>query len=150
MTLDCAKVDAGRVRASELVSVLASSSERPRVPCDVVHQQRAMRSAIVRVRDRTERLLSSLQSTATTNDKSSSNRHERVRSRYVVGSYRASRHSYRVPDLQLDALVLDANGTNSKLDANRELVVIDELAVGELQQQAALADTYTRDASHVE
>ena len=48
-------------------------------------------------------------------------------------------HSHRVPDLQLDLLVVDCDHPSSKFDANGEVVHLLEALVGKLQQQARFA-----------
>ena len=49
---------------------------------------------------------------------------------------------YRVPNLELDLLSVDGDHARAKLDANREVVDGLEPLVGELQQQARLADAW--------
>ena len=46
----------------------------------------------------------------------------------------------RVPDLQLDGLPIDLDGPRPELDADRQVMHGLEALVGELQQQAGLAD----------
>ena len=52
---------------------------------------------------------------------------------------------HRVPDLQLDLLVADLDHACPKLHTNRQVVHGLEALVGELQQQAALADAWVDD-----
>ena len=68
--------------------------------CDVVDEQRAGSSPVVRPRNGSERLL-----------------------------------PRRVPDLQLDLLVIDGDHACAKLHTNGEVVNLLEAFVGELQQQ---------------
>lgn len=46
----------------------------------------------------------------------------------------------RIPDLQLDALLVDVQSLESEVDADGRHVVFVELVVSEPQQKAALAD----------
>ena len=55
--------------------------------------------------------------------------------------------TYRVPNLELDGLVVDGDHPGAELDADGEVMDGLEALVGELQQQARLADTCTRQAS---
>lgn len=48
-----------------------------------------------------------------------------------------------VPNLQLDVLVVDLNRAGSEFDANRQIVLLTEALVCELEEQAGLADTYS-------
>jgi hypothetical protein len=49
--------------------------------------------------------------------------------------------NYRIPDLQLDLVVLDGEGPRAELDADRQVVDGLEALVGELEQKARLADS---------
>lgn len=57
----------------------------------------------------------------------------------TAGPATPSRRPHRVPDLQLDLLVLDVDHARAELDADREVVHRLEALVRELQQQARLA-----------
>ena len=66
------------------------------------------------------------------------------------GAAAAARHTraararaHRVPNLQLDVLVVDLNRAGSEFDANRQIVLLTEALVCELEEQAGLADTYS-------
>ena len=54
-----------------------------------------------------------------------------------------SAERYRVPNLELDGLVVDGDHAGAELDADGEVMDGLEALVGELQQQARLADTCT-------
>jgi hypothetical protein len=54
---------------------------------------------------------------------------------------------YRIPDLQLDLLVFDANGSNAKLHTNSQLMVLDELLICELKKNTTLSNSYARSAT---
>lgn len=72
---------------------------------NVVHEQGTSRPAVVRARDRPERLLAG-----------------------------------RVPNLQLDLLAVDGDHPGAELDPDRQVMDRLEALVGELEQQAGLAD----------
>ena len=48
-----------------------------------------------------------------------------------------------VPNLQFDVLVVDLNRAGSEFDANRQIVLLTEALVCELEEQAGLSDTYS-------
>ena len=48
----------------------------------------------------------------------------------------------RIPDLQLDFLVIDLDGARAELDTNCQVVLLAKPLVRELQEQARLADAY--------
>ena len=79
---------------------------------------------------------------------------ERVASRNVINEEGARRAAVirpcdtlerllagRVPDLQLDVLLLDLDRAGSKLDSDGQVVLLAEPLVCELEEQAGLADT---------
>ena len=79
---------------------------------------------------------------------------ERVASRYVINEEGARCTAIirscdalerllagRVPNLQLDVLLLDLDRAGTKLDANGQVVLLTEPLVCELEEQAGLADT---------
>lgn len=75
-------------------------------PRDVVDEECARRTAIVRTRNTLERFLAS-----------------------------------RVPDLQLDVLLLDLDGASTKLDSDGQIVLLTEPLVRELEKKAGFSDT---------
>lgn len=59
------------------------------------------------------------------------------RERAGDGSWqRAQTPTYRVPDLELDLLLIDGDHASAELDADRQVVHGLEALVGELEQQA--------------
>lgn len=64
----------------------------------------------------------------------------------AVSSCKASK-AYRVPNLQLHLLVVDVDHAGAELDADGEVVDGLEALVGELKQEARLADACTANGS---
>lgn len=60
---------------------------------------------------------------------------------------KSCRIRYRVPNLELDGLVVDGDHPGAELDADGEVMDGLEPLVGELQQQARLANTCTSPAT---
>ena len=51
--------------------------------------------------------------------------------------------TYCVPDLELDVFLVDLNGASTEFHPDGQVMLLSEALVSELQQQAALTDTYT-------
>ena len=109
-------------------------------PCDVVHQQSARSPSVVRARDRAERLLPRL---CGHRGNARSIRAAPLTSAAGLRGYGAVAH--RVPDLELDLLVVYRDHTCAELDADGEVVHWLEALVRELQEQARLPDAGVAD-----
>ena len=129
-----------RVRVGPRVVEPAGEVVERVAPRDVVHEQRAGGAAVVRARDRSERLLPRLRSKRTRPALSGSHADGRCACASRGRSSSAARGAHRVPDLQLDLLVVNVNHPRAELDPDGEVVHLLEPLVRELQQQTGLAD----------
>ena len=103
-------------------------------PCDVVHQQSARSPSVVRSCDRAERLLPRL-----------CGHGGNARSIRAAPARRCGAVAHRVPDLELDLLVVYRDHARTKLDADGEVMHWLEALVRELQEQARLPDAGVAD-----